>query len=78
MKKPIIIEAVRALAEAGAISHVRLIASPDGMYVEINDMFVVANRLREIRYFAKSDTCMGWLKEVGISKVNEVDLSHWG
>lgn len=76
--KPLQIEGARALASAGAIKNVKLIASQDGLYVEINDAFTVANRVRQTRFFAKADTCFSWLREMGITHVDEVDLSHWG
>ena len=78
MKKPLAIEGTRALCEAGAINHVQLVASSDGVHVELNQSLVVANRDRQVRYFAKSDTCFGWLRGIGITKIDGVDLTHWG
>lgn len=78
MKKPLQIEGARALVDAGAVSHVRVIASPEGLFVEINGVFTVATRLKQTRYFAKSDTCFSWLREMGISHIDEVDLALWG
>lgn len=75
--KPLQIEGARALADAGAISHVRVISSVDGLYVEINRAFTVANRTKQTRHFAKADTCFSWLREMGISRIDEVDLSQW-
>lgn len=75
--KPLMIEGARALVDAGAVNHVRLIASSEGLSVEINRVFVVANRQKETRYFAKSDTCFSWLRELGITTIHEVDLSRW-
>ena len=76
--KPLQIEGARTLADAGAVSHVRVVASADGLYVEINRAFTVANRTKQTRYFAKADTCFSWLREMGISHIHEVDLTHWG
>lgn len=76
--KPLQIEGARTLADAGAISHVRLVASAEGLYAEINGTFTVANRTKQTRYFAKADTCFSWLREMGISRIHEVDLTHWG
>ena len=76
--KPLQIEGARTLADAGAVSHVRVVASPEGLYVEINRAFTVANRTKQTRYFAKADTCFSWLREMGISHIHEVDLTHWG
>ena len=78
MLKPLQIEGARALAEAGAIDHVKVVASAEGLYVEINRIFTVSNRTKQTRIFAKADTCFSWLREMGISRINEVDLSHWG
>ncbi len=77
MKKPLQIEGVRALADAGAINHIRVVACGEGLYVEINDTFTVANRLKQTRYFAKSDTCFGWLRELGVCHIHAVDLTEW-
>jgi len=76
--KPLQIEGARALADAGAIDHVKAVASADGLYVEINRMFTVANRTKQTRHFAKADTCFSWLREMGISRIDEVDLTDWG
>lgn len=76
--KPLQIESARTLADAGAINHVRVVASSEGLYVEVNKTFTVANRTKQTRYFAKADTCFSWLREMGISRIHEVDLSHWG
>lgn len=76
--KPLQIEGARALADAGAINHVRLVATSVGLFVEINRTFTVANRLKQTRYFAKADTCFSWLREMGIRHVHEVDLADWG
>jgi len=78
MKKPLMTEGARALGEAGAITHVRLVASAEGIYVEINNIFTVATRQRDTRYFAKADTCFSWLREIGITRIDEVDLTLWG
>ncbi|MCX7168043.1 MAG: tetratricopeptide repeat protein [Rhodocyclales bacterium] len=75
--KPLQIEGARALGEAGAVNHVRVVASADGLYVEVNKTFTVANRMKQTRYFAKADTCFSWLREMGISRINEVDLAQW-
>ena len=81
MKKPLPkllnIDGVRALAQAGAVSHVKVIASDDGLCVELNQIFKVTNRAKEIRYFAKAETVFSWLKGMGINQINEVDLSRW-
>ena len=76
--KPLQIEGARALADAGAINHVRAVATGVGLFVEINRTFTVANRLKQTRYFAKADTCFSWLREMGISRIHEVDLTCWG
>jgi len=76
--KPLQIEGARALAEAGAINHVRIVASAKGLFVEINQSFVVANRIKQTRYFTKADTCFTWLREMGLAKIDEVDLKDWG
>lgn len=76
--KPLQIEGARALAEAGAVSHVRVVAVAEGLSVEINATFVVANRLKEPRFFAKADSCFSWLREIGINHIHEVDLTLWG
>ncbi len=76
--KPLQIEGARALADAGAVNHVRVVASAAGLHVEINRAFTVANRTKQIRYFAKADTCFSWLREMGISRIHEVDLTRWG
>ena len=75
--KPLQIEGARALADAGAINHVKIVASAGGLYVEINRTFTVANRTKQTRYFAKADTCFSWLREMGIRHVDEVDLAQW-
>lgn len=75
---PLQIEGVRALAEAGAINHVRIVASAKGLFVEINQSFVVANRIKQTRYFTKADTCFTWLREMGLARIDEVDLKDWG
>lgn len=72
------IEGARALAEAGAIDHVRVVASAKGLFVEINHVFTVANRTKQPRYFTKADTCFTWLREMGVAMVHEVDLKDWG
>ena len=76
--KPLQIEGVRALADAGAIKHVRLVASGEGLHVELNGEFVVSNRAKQARFFAKADTCFHWLRAIGIGRVHDVDLTHWG
>lgn len=78
MLKPLQIEGARALADANAIDHVKVIASAEGLYVEINRKFTVSNRMKQARIFAKADTCFSWLREMGISRIHEVDLSLWG
>ena len=78
MFKPLLIEGGRLLGEAGAITYARIVASPSGFTVELNQQFVVANRQKRPRYFSRSDTALRWLQEVGVKAVNEVDLSHWG
>lgn len=78
MLKPLQIEGARALAEAGAIDHVKVIASTEGLYVEINHKFTVSNRIKQTRIFSKADTCFSWLREMGISRIDEVDLALWG
>jgi len=78
MLKPLQIEGARALADANAIDHVKVIASTEGLYVEINRKFTVSNRMKQARIFAKADTCFSWLREMGISRIHEVDLSLWG
>ena len=78
MLKPLQIEGARALAEAEAIDHVKVIAGTEGLYVEINRKFTVSNRIKQTRIFSKADTCFSWLREMGISRINEVDLSLWG
>ena len=75
--KPLQIENARTLADAGAINHVRVVASTHGLYIEINNTFVVANRTKQIRHFAKADTCFSWLREMGIDYIHEVDLTDW-
>lgn len=75
--KPLQIESARTLADAGAINHVRVVATPNGLCVEINGTFMVATRTKQTRYFAKADTCFSWLREMGINRVHEVDLTHW-
>ena len=75
--KPLQIESARTLADAGAINHVRVVASTNGLYVEINETFIVANRTKQTRYFAKADTCFSWLREMGIDRIHEVDLTNW-
>ncbi len=75
--KPLQIEGARTLAEAGAVKYVLVVASAEGLYVEINRTFTVANRMRQTRYFAKADTCFSWLREMGISRIDEVDLTQW-
>lgn len=77
MKKPLTIEVVRALADAGAVNHVLLIASPEGLQVQINHTFFLANRMKQSRYFARADTAFNWLRELGIKRIDEVDLTHW-
>ena len=77
MKKPLQIEGARALVDAGAIAKVRVIASHEGLFVELNDIFTISTRLKETRFFAKSDTCFSWLRELGITHINEVDLTDW-
>ena len=76
--KPLQIEGARALADAAAINHVRVVAAKMGLFVEINRTFTVANRTKQTRYFAKADTCFSWLREMGISRIHEVDLTQWG
>ncbi len=76
--QPLQIEGARALADANAISHVRVIAGAEGLSVEINRSFVIANRARQTRHFAKADTCFSWLREMGVRRINEVDLGGWG
>jgi hypothetical protein len=76
--KPLLIEGARAIGDAGAIKHVRVVASAEGLYVEINRTFTVANRKKETRHFAKADTCFSWLHEIGVRSIAEVDLTHWG
>jgi len=78
MLKPLQIEGARALAEAGAVDHVRVVACSEGLYVEINRQFTVSNRMKQTRIFSKADTCFSWLREMGISRVNDVDLAMWG
>lgn len=78
MKKPLTLPAARVLSDAKVINHVAVIATGDGLKVEINRAFFVANRDQRIRYFAKADTCFGWLREIGITRIDEVDLTHWG
>ena len=75
MLKPLPIEGARLLGEAGAISHVRVAASAVGFTVEINRQFVVATRQKETRYFSRVDTCCSWLREIGVKRIDEVDLS---
>lgn len=72
------IEGARALADAAAINHVRIVANAKGLFVEINRSFTVANRIKQPRYFAKADTCFTWLRDIGVGTVNEVDLTDWG
>lgn len=77
MKKPLKLEGVRALAQAGAIQRVQVIATRDGLRVEFNDTFYVATREDRPRFFTKADTCISWLRELGITKIDEFDLTHW-
>ena len=77
MLKPLQIEGARALADAGAVDHVKVVAVEDGLYVEINRQFTVSNRMKQPRIFAKADTCFSWLREMRITHVHEVDLSLW-
>ena len=78
MLKPLQIEGARALAEAGAVDHVKVIACAAGLYVEINNQFTVSNRMKQTRIFSKPATCFSWLREMGINRINDVDLSMWG
>jgi len=78
MLKPLQIEGARALADADAIEYVKVIAGADGLTVEINRKLTVANRMKQARVFAKADTCFSWLREMGITRIHEVDLSLWG
>lgn len=75
--KQLTIEGLRALADAGAVSHVKIIATEEGLYVEINGVFTVTNRAKRPRYFKKADTCFSWLRGMGIVTINETDLSRW-
>jgi hypothetical protein len=75
--KPIDLIASRVLADAGAITDVQLVGSPDGLCIRFNRAFLVCNRFGKARYFQKADTAFGWLKGIGITKINEVDLSGW-
>jgi len=78
MLKPLQIEGARALADADAVDHVKVIAGADGLTVEINRKLTVANRMKQARVFAKADTCFSWLREMGITRIHEVDLTVWG
>ena len=78
MLKPLQIEGARALADAGAIDYVKVVASAEGLYVEINRKFTVSNRVKQTRIFSKADTCFSWLREMGVNRIDEVDLSLWG
>jgi len=78
MKKPLGLVGARALSEAGAIADVQVIADTEGLRIELNDSFVVANRQGRPRYFAKPDTCFNWIRGVGLTKITGVDLSRWG
>jgi len=75
---PLQIEGARALADADAIDHVKVIASADGLTVEINRKLTVANRMKQARVFVKADTCFSWLREMGITRIHETDLTLWG
>lgn len=77
MLSPLSIEGARALGAACAINHVRIAASAAGFIVEINRQFIFATRDKEARYFSRSDTCLSWLREIGVKKIDEVDLSDW-
>ena len=77
MLKPLSIEGARTLSEAGAVSHVRIVGGSGGFTVEINSQFVVATRQKETRYFSRADTCLSWLREIGVRTIQEVDLTDW-
>lgn len=77
MLKPLQIEGARALADADAVDHVKVIAGADGLTVEINRKLTVANRMKQARIFAKADTCFSWLREMGITRIHEIDLTLW-
>ena len=78
MKKPLSLEGARALSAAGAITDVQIITGSAGLHIELNKTFLVANREGKTRHFAKADTALGWLKEIGINRVHGFDLAHWG
>jgi len=42
--------------------------------VEINRQFIFATRDKEARHFSRADTCLSWLREIGVKKVDEVDI----
>jgi hypothetical protein len=75
--KPIDLIAARVLADAGAITDVQVIATDDGLCITFNRSFIVSNRFQKPRYFQKADTAFGWLKGIGITKINGVDLTGW-
>lgn len=65
------------MVDAGAVRHVRVVATREGLCVEINRAFAVANRAKRARFFAKADTCFSWLRQIGVTRIDEVDLTAW-
>ena len=75
--KPLELAGARALAEARAVTSVHIVGCEHGLAVFFNNTFIISNRHKRPRYFAKADTCLLWLKELGLNKVSKIDLSKW-
>lgn len=77
--KPLQIEGIRALADNGSVNFVGIAThrSATGIptyTVEINQRYYVANRKNKSRHFAKAETCLQWLRDVGITHVDGILL----
>jgi hypothetical protein len=75
--KPLELAGARALADAGAVATVHVLASEQGLCVIFNNAYIISNRLKQPRYFAKADTVFSWLRDLGIKQIDHVNLSGW-
>jgi methenyltetrahydromethanopterin cyclohydrolase len=66
-----------ALLHKGAAPRVALLPAGDkGWKVRVNDYQILRSQREPVRYFARSDTALRYLKELGVLQVT-VDLVRW-
>lgn len=67
---------VMALAETGAIKSVELRGGAGGFGLFINGQALVSQR-KDVRSFAKAETAFRYILELGLDRIDLVDLHGW-